>query len=88
MSFKANIDDTRESPSVLFASILREKGYEVLACEPYIQGEVAGFRNYSLEEVMAQCDYAVITLLHDKFRENKALIASKPYYDCVGLMRT
>ena len=88
MSFKANIDDTRESPSVLFASILREKGYEVLACEPYIQGEVAGFRNYSLEEAMAQCDYAVITLLHDKFRENKALIASKPYYDCVGLMRT
>ena len=35
---------------------------------------------------MAQCDYAVITLLHNVFKENKALIASKPYYDCVGLM--
>ena len=24
--------------------------------------------------------------LHHIFKENKALIASKPYYDCVGLM--
>ena len=86
MSFKANIDDTRESPSVLFANILKERGYEVLACEPYIQGDVAGYHNYSLEEAMAQCDYAVITLMHNVFKENKALIAAKPYYDCVGLM--
>lgn len=86
MSFKANIDDTRESPSVLFANILKARGYEVLACEPYIRGDVAGYHNYSLAEAMAQCDYAVITLMHNIFKENKALIASKPYYDCVGLM--
>ena len=86
MSFKANIDDTRESPSVLFANILKSRGYEVLACEPYIQGDVAGYHNFSLAEAMAQCDYAVITLMHNVFKENKALIASRPYYDCVGLM--
>ena len=86
MSFKANIDDTRESPSVLFANILKSRGYAVLACEPYIQGDVAGYHNYSLAEAMAQCDYAVITLMHNVFKENKSLIASRPYYDCVGLM--
>ena len=86
-SFKANIDDTRESPSVLFANLLQEKGYEVIACEPYIEGDVAGFRNHCLEEAMALCDYAVITLTHNVFKEKKELIASKPYYDCVGLMR-
>ena len=87
MSFKANIDDTRESPSVLFANLLQEKGYEVIACEPYIEGDVAGFQNHNLEEAMALCDYAVITLTHNVFKEKKELIASKPYYDCVGLMR-
>lgn len=87
MSFKANIDDTRESPSVLFAKLLEEKGYQVIACEPYIEGDVAGFPNHTLEEAMAACDYAVITLTHDKFKEHKDLIAAKPYYDCVGLMR-
>lgn len=87
MSFKANIDDTRESPSVRFADILRDKGFTVIACEPYIQGDVAGYANHTLEEAMALCDYAVITLAHDVFKANTALIATKPHYDCVGLMR-
>ena len=87
MSFKANIDDTRESPSVCFANILKERGYEVIACEPYIQGDVAGFANHSLAEAMDLCDYAVVTLTHKQFAENKNLIKSKPYFDCVGLIR-
>ncbi len=87
MSFKPNIDDTRESPSVVLAELLKKAGYEVLACEPNIQGPVAGFENHSLEEAMAACDYAVITLAHDAFQTQKELLASKPYYDCVGLMR-
>lgn len=87
MSFKANIDDTRESPSVQFSHILAGMGYQVIACEPYIQGDVAGFQNHSLEDAIALCDYAVVTLQHDLFKQNKDLIATKPYYDCVGLMR-
>lgn len=86
LSFKPNIDDTRESPSVNFAKILVDRGYEVIACEPFIAGDVAGFDNHSLEEAMALCDYAVITLTHKPFQDNKALIATKPYFDCVGLM--
>ncbi len=88
MSFKANIDDTRESPSVHLARLLRERGYQVLACEPFIAGDVAGFPNYSLEEAMDRCDYAVITLAHDPFKAQREKIAAKPYYDCVGLMRS
>ena len=87
MSFKPNIDDIRESPSVAFAKILRERGYAVLACEPFVQGDVAGFANHSLEEAMEQCDYAVVTLAHDPFKAKKDLIASKPHFDCVGLLR-
>lgn len=87
MSFKPNIDDIRESPSVELAKILRDRGYEVLACEPFVQGDVAGFANHSLDEAIEQCDYAVVTLAHDPFKANKELIASKPYFDCVGLMR-
>ena len=86
MSFKADIDDIRESPSVTFANILKSRGYEVYACEPFIKGDVEGFHNYTLEEAIEKCDYAVITLAHTPFKEKKALIATKPYYDCVGLM--
>ncbi len=87
MSFKANIDDIRESPSVAFANILKERGYEVIACEPYIEGPVAGFENHCLEHALALSDYAVVTLAHRLFQEKKDLIAAKPHYDCVGLLR-
>ncbi len=86
LAFKADIDDTRESPSIAFAEILRARGYEVIACEPYIQGSVSGFENHTLEAAIDACDYAVITLAHTPFREKRELIAAKPYYDCVGLM--
>ena len=87
MSFKANIDDTRESPSVKLAEILQERGYQVIACEPFIQGAVAGFPNHSLADAVALADYSVITLAHEPFKAAKDCIASKPYFDCVGLMR-
>lgn len=87
LSFKPNIDDTRESPSLEFAEILQKRGYEVLAVEPFIEGSVQGFENHSLEEAIEACDYAVITLAHDPFKAKKELIATKPFFDCVGLMR-
>jgi len=87
LSFKPNIDDTRESPSLEFAEILQRRGYEVLAVEPFIEGPVQGFENHSLEEAIEKCDYAVVTLAHDPFKAKKELIATKPFFDCVGLMR-
>ena len=86
MSFKANIDDIRESPSVELAKILTQRGYQVLACEPFVRGDVAGFENHSLEEALAACDYAVVTLAHDPFKAAKDKIAAKPHFDCVGLL--
>ena len=86
MSFKANIDDIRESPSVELAKILKERGYQVIACEPFIEGDVAGFANHTLDEALEQSDYAVITLMHDPFKAAKEKIAAKPHFDCVGLL--
>lgn len=87
LAFKANIDDIRESPSIEFANILKQRNYEVIACEPFLEGDVAGFKNHTLEEAISLCDYAVITLTHTPFIEKKELIATKPYFDCAGLMR-
>jgi len=47
MSFKANIDDTRESPSVLFANILKSRGYEVLAWRAVHSGRRGGIPQFS-----------------------------------------
>ena len=87
LSYKPDVDDLRESPSIELCHILQEKGVNVIACEPFAKGsEVQGIPNVSFEEVLNKADYLVITLGHTLFKDNKKLIAEKPYYDCVGLM--
>ena len=87
LSYKPDVDDMRESPSIELCHILQEKGVNVIACEPFSQeSTVQGIPNVSFEEVLAKADYLVITLGHTLFKDNKKLIAEKPHYDCVGLM--
>lgn len=87
MTYKADTDDIRESPSVELCRQLEELGYRVLACEPNIQGQVAGFENYDLKTSLEMSDYVVVTLAHRAFIDYKEEIRNKPHYDCVGLLR-
>jgi len=87
LSYKPDVDDLRESPSIELCHILQDKGVNVIACEPFAKdSEVQGIPNLSFEEILQKADYLVITLGHTLFKDNKKLIAEKPYYDCVGLM--
>ena len=87
LSYKPDVDDLRESPSIELCHLLQEKGVNVIACEPFAKdAEVQGIPNVSFEEILKKADYLVITLGHTLFKDNKKLIAEKPYYDCVGLM--
>ena len=79
LSYKPDVDDLRESPSIELCHILQEKGVKVIACEPFAKDtEVQNIPNVSFEEVL-KADYLVITLGHTLFKE-------KPYFDCVGMM--
>ncbi len=87
LSYKPDVDDLRESPSLVLCHALAARGVEVCACEPFARQEsVEGFRNLPLEQALG-CDFLVVTLAHSLFRENAARIRAKPHYDCVGLVR-
>lgn len=87
LSYKPDVDDLRESPSIELCRILQEKGVGLIACEPFApKGDLKGIQNVSFEEVLDKADYLVITLGHSLFKENKARIAQKPHYDCVGML--
>lgn len=87
LSYKPDVDDLRESPSIELCHLLQEKGINVLACEPFSRAaEIQGIPNISFEEILGKAEYLVVTLAHTLFKENKSRIAAKPYYDCVGMM--
>lgn len=90
MAYKPNIDDMRESPSLTLAKALEADGYEVYGCEPNSRSsEVGGISLLPLNDVLEQCDYLVVALAHDEFKDEavRAGIAEKPHYDCIGFLR-
>lgn len=88
LSYKPDVDDLRESPSIELCHILKDKGMKVVACEPFVAyGDVGGIDNRELSECIKMADYIIVTLGHTLFKESKAQIAEKPYFDCVGLMK-
>lgn len=87
LSYKPNIDDLRESPSIEIALCLKEKGYNVVGCEPNVKKEeIKGIKNLSLEETLEKSDYLVLTLAHDEFKEHIDSIMNKNILDVVGMI--
>ena len=87
LSYKPDIDDLRESPSIEFATILKERGYKVIGCEPNIaENTINNIKNYPLEEMLETADFFVITLAHKEFTNEqfKKKIENKRVYSCVG----
>ena len=90
MAYKPNIDDMRESPSLVLAKALEADGYTVYGCEPNSHSdEISGISLLSLEELLDTCDYYTVVLAHDEFKDEaiKKRIMEKPYYDCIGFLR-
>ncbi len=87
LSYKPDVDDLRESPSIELCHILQEKGVKVVSCEPFAKGnEVCGIPNIPFEDILKEADFLVVTLGHSLFKDNRDRIAAKPFYDCVGIM--
>ncbi len=88
LSYKPDIDDLRESPSIELAHNLQSRGYEVIGCEPNIdKKDIAGIQIDSLDVVLKSADFIVLTLAHKEFiqKKNKERILSKDAYFCVNI---
>jgi len=81
LSYKADIDDDRESPSFEIIELLREAGAEVAYCDPYIPEARPG-REHDLRLVSVPCtadefarhDAVLVSTAHTDFK-NAALFA-------------
>lgn len=86
LAYKPNIDDLRESPSIILAEDLINKGYTVYGCEPNTKKEkINDIEVKSLDYVLDNCDYLVITLANKEFIEEKEKIFAKKHYNCIGM---
>jgi len=63
-SYKANVGDERESPSLEIACLAQERGYDVIIHDPYIER----FAEMSLKEVVRRADVLLLLTDHNVYK--------------------
>lgn len=90
LTYKADVDDLRESPSLEIALELhtRELG-EVMSCDPYVSSEnFSKLPLYPLESVLEQCQILVLLTDHRQFKSiSRRLIQERVVVDTRGIWR-
>jgi len=86
LTFKANVNDIRESPALAIARrLIAETNWQVMACDPYLDDDFKEFILHSFGQVLKQADILVLLVDHDEFKTvDRALLHGKIIIDTRG----
>ncbi len=89
LTFKANIDDMRESPSMDIVEQLLHLGVgKIMACDPNVHKEKSPFPLYDLKSVIKEADILLLLVDHDEFKDiDPQVIKDKVVIDTKGVLR-
>lgn len=89
LTYKPDVDDIRESPSLKIVNSLISKGYEVKACDPYVNDNKVNFSLTGVDNIIEDCDIIVLLVDHKRFKESevkeKIINSGKPILDMKGI---
>jgi UDP-N-acetyl-D-mannosaminuronic acid dehydrogenase len=93
LTFKANVDDLRESPALRIAQGLAELYGERLGIvDPFVDGlpqalQRHGARQIELEDALSESRTLIVLVDHEPFRKLNGRIKGAPFYDTRGIWR-
>lgn len=89
LAFKANIDDTRESPALeIVKDLIAQNVGQVMACDPNVRAEKLSFPLYDLKQVLKEADILLLLVDHTEFKEmDMDAIRDKVVIDTRGVLR-
>ncbi|QHE85923.1 UDP-N-acetyl-D-mannosamine dehydrogenase [Hydrogenophaga sp. BPS33] len=89
LTFKANIDDMRESPSMDIVQMLMASNIgTVMACDPNVAAEKVPFPLHDLKDVIRQADILLLLVDHEEFLEiDPQIVKDKVVIDTKGVLR-
>ena len=85
LTYKANIDDLRESPALYITERLINEGFNILPVEPNVE-KVDGLNLVPLEEAMEKADILALLVSHKEFKNLKHK-NNKVSLDFCGVLR-
>jgi UDP-N-acetyl-D-mannosaminuronic acid dehydrogenase len=89
LTFKANIDDMRESPSFdIVQDLIAENVGKVMACDPNVHADKVSFPLHDLKTVLKEADILLLLVDHTEFKEiDLDTIKEKVLIDTRGVLR-
>jgi UDP-N-acetyl-D-mannosaminuronic acid dehydrogenase len=89
ITFKANIDDLRESPSKDIVEDLMQSGIgKILVCDPNVQADKVTFPLHELKDIIKQADILLLLVDHHEFTDiDPQIIKDKVVIDTRGVLR-
>ncbi len=89
LTFKANIDDMRESPSFdIVKDLLGQNIGKIMACDPNVQASKVNFPLFDLKQVIKEADILLLLVDHTEFKDiDLDTIKDKVVIDTKGVLR-
>jgi UDP-N-acetyl-D-mannosaminuronic acid dehydrogenase len=89
ITFKANIDDLRESPSLDIVKELVASGIgQIMVCDPNVDKEKVAFPLHDLKELLKEADILLLLVDHHEFTDiDPQVIKDKVVIDTRGVLR-
>jgi UDP-N-acetyl-D-mannosaminuronic acid dehydrogenase len=87
MTYKENVDDVRESPTLqLLESQARHLAAGLKVYDPFIEEDLVDNQYHSLEGFLSDVDMVVIMVKHAQIKDNMQKLAGKIVLDCQNII--
>lgn len=86
LTYKENVDDTRESPTLqLLESQERHLGEGLKVYDPYVKTDIVDYQYHNIDEFLAEVDLVVVMVKHQEIIDMKEKLEGKIVLDCHNL---
>ncbi len=87
LTYKENVDDTRESPTLQLLDVIREAGKPMpQVYDPFISRDMVPNQHHDLDAFLEACDLVVIMVGHSELRDNLSVLDGKIVFDTRNIM--
>ncbi|MBQ6272107.1 MAG: nucleotide sugar dehydrogenase [Clostridiales bacterium] len=87
LTYKENVDDMRESPTLqLLESQARHLAKGLKVYDPYITDDVVANQYHDLDEFLSAVDFVVVMVKHNEIMEKAEKLAGKTVLDCHNII--
>lgn len=88
LTYKENVDDVRESPTLQLLEYMQENNMPALPVyDPMVKKDIAKNQFHSVDEFLSAVDMVVVMVGHNELRNNHGLFADKPVLDTRNIFK-